>query len=191
MSEADDAARVAERIAAALAQLRGPRPPRGAGFGPGPGDFRGWGPHGGHMGGPHSHDPASHPRGHGHGGPWRGDMGPMGRFAARFRLLEALASASAPLSVSEIADRIGVDQPRASRLVQATVEAGHARRQADENDARRTNILITDEGRALIAQARGARVGAVEAALAGFTPEERAQLAALLARLAQAWPRDQ
>jgi DNA-binding MarR family transcriptional regulator len=117
-------------------------------------------------------------------------MGPMGRFAARFRLLEALASASAPLSVSELAERIAVDQPRASRLVQATVEAGHARREADENDARRTNILITDEGRALVSQARGARVGAVETALSGFTPDERAQLAALLERLAQAWPRE-
>jgi DNA-binding MarR family transcriptional regulator len=115
----------------------------------------------------------------------------MARFAARFRLLEALATASAPLSVSEIAERIGVDQPRASRLVQATVAAGHARRQADENDARRTNILLTDEGRALVVQARGARVGAVETALAGFTPDERAQLAALLSRLAQAWPREQ
>ncbi|HEX5856791.1 MAG TPA: MarR family transcriptional regulator, partial [Microbacterium sp.] len=131
-----------------------------------------------------------HSHGHGHGGPWRGDPGPMARFAARFRLLEALATASVPLSVSEIAERIGVDQPRASRLVQATVAAGHARREADENDARRTNILLTEEGRALVAQARGARVSAVETALADFSPEEKAQLAALLGRLAQAWPRE-
>lgn len=186
MSESDDAAKLAEQIAAALAQLRGPRPTRGFT----PGDHRGWGPRGPFEHGPHpghTHEP--HGRGSGHAGPWRGDQGPMGRFAARFRLLEALAAASTPLSVSEIAERIGVDQPRASRLVQATVEAGHARREADENDARRTNILLTDEGRAIVAQTRGARVGAVEAALAGFTAEERAQLAALLARLAEAWPR--
>lgn len=124
-----------------------------------------------------------------HGGPPHGDHGPMGRFAARFRLLEALAAASAPLSVSELADRIGVDQPRASRLVQAAVAEGHVRREANAADARRTDIVLTNAGRALVAQARGARVDAVETALAEFTDDERAQLAALLSKLADAWPR--
>jgi len=113
----------------------------------------------------------------------------MTRFAARFRLLEALAGAAAPLSVSELADRIGVDQPRASRLVQAAVAEGHVRREANPDDARRTDIVLTDAGRSVVTQARGARVGAVETALAGFTPEERAQLASLLSKLAAAWPR--
>ena len=48
------------------------RPP---GFGPG--DHRGWGPHGGTDRARTRHDPASHSHGHGHGGPWRGDLGPM------------------------------------------------------------------------------------------------------------------
>src|SRR5687767_8340983 len=96
VSEADDTGRAAEQIAAALSQLRGPRPARPPGFGPG--DHRGWGHHG--HGGGHPHDPGSHPHGPGHGPPWRGDLGPMARFAARFRLLEALAAASEPLSVS-------------------------------------------------------------------------------------------
>lgn len=113
----------------------------------------------------------------------------MGRFAARFRLLEALAAASAPLSVSEIADVIGVDQPRASRLVQAAVAEGHVRREANEADARRTDIVLTDQGRTVITKFRGARTDAVATALDGFTPEERAQLAALLSKLAASWPR--
>ncbi|WP_260837423.1 MarR family winged helix-turn-helix transcriptional regulator [Microbacterium sp. SLBN-146] len=182
-----DAALPSERIAAALAQLRGPRPSPGAGSPPwahpgSPGRGGPWGAGGhGEHGGPHG--------GRGpFGGKW-GEHGPMARFAARFRLLEALAAASAPLSVSELAERIGVDQPRASRLVQAAVAEGHVRREANAADARRTDIVLTDAGRAVVSQARGARVEAVGAALADFTPVEADELARLLAKLAASWPR--
>ncbi|WP_230667601.1 MULTISPECIES: MarR family winged helix-turn-helix transcriptional regulator [unclassified Microbacterium] len=170
----------AARIADALARVRLPRRPGGPVGGP----FGGEGPHG--HGGGHGFGPHGHAHGHGPGpfGP-----GPFGRGAARIRLLETLASAEAPLSVGEIGERLGVDQPRASRLVQAVVHAGEARREADPADARRTLIALTDAGRATVAQSTGARVEAVERALAGFAPEERAQLAALLGRLADAWPR--
>ena len=195
VNESDSAA--AARIAAALGRLRGPRPGgvgegRGHGRhrfggpghdGPPPGPYGDPGPHGG----PGPHGPGAH-GGPGRRGPWR-DGGPLGRMAARFRLLDVLAATSAPPSVSELAAAMGVDQPRASRLVQAAVEAGHVRREADPADARRTQVVLTDEGRALVARARGERVAAVEQALAGFTPAEREQLAVLLGRLADAWPR--
>src|SRR5262245_3291 len=115
-------------IAAALTRLRGrrmPRPPWQDGEGPpwmhgGPhGDMHGGfhgGPHGGHHNGPHY-------GGRSHGGPpWVAGA----RFGgpARLRLLDALAAASGPLTVGEIAEAIGVDQPRASRLVQQSVELG-------------------------------------------------------------------
>ncbi len=208
VSESDSAA--AERVAAALGRLRGPRSG-------GPGEARGR--HHGHprfggpghesppagplgdpglQGGPALRGPGGHedpgPRGPGpHGGPrprgaWR-DGGPLGRMAAQFRLLDVLLAASMPPSVSELAAAMGVDQPRASRLVQAAVEAGHVRREADAADARRTQVVLTDEGRALVVRARGERIAAVEHALAGFTPAEREQLATLLAKLAEAWPR--
>ncbi len=208
-----------ERIAAALARLRGPfggwrggQGPFGGRFGPpgfsphrdghaphdprdGRGSHRARGGAGadrGH-GGPFGHDGSHGYDGrHGQRGapPWAGgDRGPLGRIAARVRLLDALAAEPTPLSVSEIAERIGVDQPRASRLVQAGVESGHLRREADPGDARRTNVVLTDEGRALVAQTRTAQSSAVEAALADFTDAEREQLAALLAKLAEAWPR--
>ncbi|MET0296025.1 MAG: MarR family winged helix-turn-helix transcriptional regulator [Microbacterium sp.] len=179
MTETDDAARAAEQIAAALSRLRGPRPP-----GPPFGDGRFGPPWHRHPG--HGDHGAS--RGMPPGGRF-GDHGPMGRFAARFRLLEALAAASDPLSVSELAERIGVDQPRASRLVQAAVAEGFVRREANAADARRTDIVLTDQGRAVVAQTRGARTDAVKTALDAFTPDERAQLAALLSKLAASWPR--
>lgn len=104
-------------------------------------------------------------------------------------MLEALAAASAPLSVSEIGEAVGVDQPRASRLVQQGVETGVVRREADPGDARRTRIALTDQGRALVGRFRGARREAVTTALADFTDAERAEFARLLTKFAAAWPR--
>ncbi|WEG08589.1 MarR family winged helix-turn-helix transcriptional regulator [Microbacterium horticulturae] len=187
-----------------------------AGRGGAHGDPRGGGGHGGAHGGAHGDpygDPHGDPYGDAHGGPHGdgahggvggrpGPYGPHGgghpmaawpgghgRFAgpARFRLLEALVAASTPLSVSEIADRIGVDQPRASRLVQQCVGLGLVRREADPDDARRTRIVLTDDGARLVKGFRGNRRAAIEDALADFTADERTELARLLTKLADAW----
>lgn len=182
MSDADNDP--AEAIARALSRLRGRRPGE-RGRGPG---GRG-GPHGWH-GGPHpDHFEHGHPGRPGHPGmpPWMGD--PSGRFGgpARMRLLEALAAASAPLSVSDLGAAIGVDQPRASRLVQQGVAHGWLRREADPDDARRTRIALTDEGRSLVRGVRGERREVLGKALAVFTAEERDELARLLGKLADNW----
>jgi len=108
---------------------------------------------------------------------------------ARLRLLEALAAASAPLSVTDIGDAIGVDQPRASRLVQQCVDAGLVRREADPDDARRTRVALTDAGRRVVRGFRGERREAVDTALRDFSDAERAELARLLTKLADSWPR--
>jgi DNA-binding MarR family transcriptional regulator len=118
--------------------------------------------------------------------PWAGP----GRIGgpARIRVLEALAAASGPLSIGEIADAVGVDQPRASRLVQQAVAMQLARREVDPEDARRTRVALTDAGAALVRGFRGERRDAVDTALSGFSDDERAELARLLTKLADAWP---
>lgn len=193
-----------DAIVAALAQLRGrpPRPPFGPGgpFGPG---VHGGGGHGGggHGGGAHdAHDAGGRgdrsdgPGGRGRsGGPgWgHGPFAPHARFGggpARMRLLDALAAASHPLSVSEVGEAIGVDQPRASRLIQQAVELGLVQREADPDDARRTRVALTEQGRRIVRGFRGERRERLETALAGFSDEDRAELARLLTKLAAAWP---
>ncbi len=185
--EPDDAE--IDAIADALARLRALRRP----VGPFAGPFRG-GPDG--QGGDGLHH---HPHGGRHGGPgefgrpWAAGGGRGGgRMAglARLRMLEALAAASHPLSVSEIGDAIGVDQPRASRLVQQAVELELVRREADPDDARRTRIALTDAGRAFAQGVRRERRAALGGALSAFTDAERVELARLLGKLADAWPRD-
>ncbi len=103
------------------------------------------------------------------------------------RMLEALAAAPEPLSVSAIAESIGVDQPRASRLVQQGVELGLVVRELDPDDARRTRIALTEQGRHLARTIRGERRESVDEALKTFTDTERAELARLLAKLVENW----
>ena len=133
---------------------------------------------------------AADPRHAGMGGPPPWVAGPRLGGPARLRLLEALAAASAPLSVSEIGEAVGVDQPRASRLVQQAVEMGLVRREADPDDARRTRVALTDEragDRARVPR-RAPRPRSTRRSRA-FTDEERAELARLLTKLADAWPK--
>ena len=128
------------------------------------------------------------PRGErgGHHGPHDRSLGG----AARFRMLDALFSAGdARMGISEIAEAISVDQPRASRLVNDSAERGLVTRRADERDARRSVVELTEAGRALLESARATRRTAVTDAISGFTPEEAATFAALLTRFVEAWPR--
>lgn len=117
----------------------------------------------------------------------------MGWDAARggapavIRMLDALAAASEPLSVSGLAEAIGVDQPRASRLVQQGVDRGWVRREADPADARRTRIALTEEGTQMIRGVRGERRERLSTALESFTDAERSELARLLTKLADNW----
>lgn len=177
------------------------------GFGP---DFArmGRGARGGHLGGPiasdhpefeahwreareqiageygePSHDDAHGPRAHGPRG-----RGSRTGGAALLRLLGTLAHSPEPLSISELAERIGVDQPRASRLVQQAVAHGHAVREADPADARRSRVRITEQGERFVHGVRGRQRDEASTALAALSEGERADLLRLLAKLADAWP---
>lgn len=145
----------------------------------------------GRRGGPHSHQ---HPHGaHAHGPHDGRGHGRMGWDAARggapavIRMLDALAAASEPLSVSGLAEAIGVDQPRASRLVQQGADRGWVRREVDPDDARRTRIALTEDGSRMIRGVRGERRERLGTALEAFTADERSELARLLTKLADNW----
>lgn len=104
--------------------------------------------------------------------------------------LQASAKAGSSMSISALAEAVGVDQPRASRLVQEGVERGLVRRIQDPSDARRALIELTTAGRNLITEVRDHRRSAVEDAIASFTPEEAQTFANLFDRFVRAWPRD-
>jgi DNA-binding MarR family transcriptional regulator len=107
--------------------------------------------------------------------------GASGVDIAAQEVLDAV-EASGPVGVTGIAEALGVDQPRASKLVAAAVGAGLLRREADQADGRRSRLALTAAGRERLDQVHGFRRERFAAAMAGWTPAERAAFADLLTR---------
>ncbi|HZD02050.1 MAG TPA: MarR family winged helix-turn-helix transcriptional regulator [Actinomycetes bacterium] len=111
---------------------------------------------------------------------------------AMFQVLDALEAASDAgrvMTVTAVADALGVDQPRASRLVAQAIDARLVRRGADPDDGRRSILTLTARGRKVLAAAHRTRRAAVEAALAGWSPEDRDAFARLLRAFVSGWER--
>jgi DNA-binding MarR family transcriptional regulator len=104
--------------------------------------------------------------------------------------IEAAEKNGEQLGVTAIAQSIGVDQPRASRLVQEGTEAGYLRRAVDASDARRAVVQLTAAGRRHLTEVRETRTSAISGAIEGFSPDELSTFATLFDRFVRAWPRD-
>lgn len=98
-----------------------------------------------------------------------------------FEVLDALEELGNPATVSEVGAALGVDQPRASRLVARAVEQGLLTRQADQQDGRRALLALTELGKSHLAAAHGTRQRAFAQAMSDWAPEEQATFARLLA----------
>ncbi|MGK8523300.1 MarR family winged helix-turn-helix transcriptional regulator [Nocardia asteroides] len=103
---------------------------------------------------------------------------------AVFRVLDAVADGAAD-TVGGLASALGVDQPRASRLVARAVSSGLLERVADQRDGRRSVLRPTVTGRDAAAAARAGRRAAMAAAMADWTSSERAEFARLLTRFVE------
>ncbi|WP_327585785.1 MarR family transcriptional regulator [Nonomuraea sp. NBC_00507] len=103
-----------------------------------------------------------------------------------YDVLDVIEAAREPVTVTAVAQALSVDQPRASRLVAAAVEAGLVRREADQADGRRSCLVLTDEGSAALEQAHRARQAAFATAMEGWSAAERAEFARLLTRFVEA-----
>ena len=83
---------------------------------------------------------------------------------AQFDVLVAIEAPAAQFGdsagetmVATVAERLGIDPSRASRVVSEMVEAGYARRAVSQADARRTIIELTDAGQAIIEAVRASK----------------------------------
>jgi DNA-binding MarR family transcriptional regulator len=114
------------------------------------------------------------------------DTGPAQLPDAVFELLDALAAATErgeTVTVTEAAALLDVDQPRASRLAALALDAALIRRQADQRDGRRSLLVLTDDGEAVLARIREFRRNVVAEATRDWPEADRAELARLLPRL--------
>ena len=88
------------------------------------------------------------------------------------------------MTVSELAQAAGVAAPTATRMLDALVRAGTAERTPCERDRRVVLVSLTRAGRSAVEEA-GEHVDAARARLReSLTPEEQAQAAVLLRKLA-------
>ncbi|ADB29230.1 transcriptional regulator, MarR family [Kribbella flavida DSM 17836] len=103
------------------------------------------------------------------------------------QVLDAIEAAGrTPIGVNGIAEALGVDQPRASKLVAAVVSAGLVRREADQQDGRRTHLVLTAAGRDRLTEVHAFRRQRFAAAMRDWSDVERATFATLLTRFVSA-----
>ena len=81
-----------------------------------------------------------------------------------------------PVRLGELADSEGINPTMRSRSVTQLVDAGLVARTCDSDDRRAAWVTATEEGHALAERIRQERTDAVNAALAGLSPEDRRTL---------------
>lgn len=114
------------------------------------------------------------------------------------QLLLRTVAGEGPVRASALAASVGSDLSTVSRQVAALVGRGLLERRADQLDGRASLLVVTRAGRAVIAQHEQGRSQFFEDVLAGWSEEELARFAGLLAeftaayeRTHVAWMRDQ
>ena len=100
-------------------------------------------------------------------------------------IIEEAEEAGGLATVTSVAAALNIDQPRASKLVAATVAAGLVRREADQADGRRALLVRTPAGRRLSAQAHAFRGQVFGEAMADWPAADRAEFARLLSRFVE------
>jgi DNA-binding MarR family transcriptional regulator len=91
-----------------------------------------------------------------------------------------------PMTPSDVARRLQVDQSTASRHVAALLEQGFVRRDADPHDGRVAWLRVTPSGQRVLDRARQVVLNDFDAALSGWTADDRRTLGGLLRRLQEA-----
>ena len=97
-------------------------------------------------------------------------------------VIEAAELAGQPANVSTVADALNTDQPRASKLVAAAVEAGLVERRADQADGRRSLLARTPAGVEVTEQVHSFRRRLISSALSSWDNSDVSDFARLLNR---------
>ena len=86
------------------------------------------------------------------------------------------------VTVGLVADRLGIDPSRASRVVAATIDNGYLRRVASQRDGRRICLELTDKGAEVVEDAHHSRQALYAQILDGWSPQDRREFARLLTK---------
>jgi DNA-binding MarR family transcriptional regulator len=100
--------------------------------------------------------------------------------AAVLDAIEQQVEAQGWVTVGVIAEQLGVDQSRASRLVSGGVGAGAIQRVASQGDGRRVELALTAAGERQLADVHRLRRAFANDLMAGWPASDRAQFARLI-----------
>ncbi|MFC1418374.1 MarR family winged helix-turn-helix transcriptional regulator [Streptacidiphilus cavernicola] len=103
------------------------------------------------------------------------------------QVLLRTAAAEGPMRASALAVGVQSDLSTVSRQVAALVTRGLLERRADPVDGRASLLVVTEAGRAVIAEHEHARAAFFEQVLSDWTPEELRQFAHQLERFTAAF----
>lgn len=103
--------------------------------------------------------------------------------ASAYWTLLALRQAG-PMRMTELAAKVGLDPSTVSRKLHLLTERGYIARTPDPDDGRACQLGLSDEGCALLAQARDSRLRVLTERLSAWDPSEVATFERLLTRLA-------
>lgn len=96
------------------------------------------------------------------------------------KTLGVLDSCASELSVKELAERLGLSLPAASRTAEALLKRGWVQRREDKLDRRIKRLELTQEGRAVVRRIHSARLEGLEAFVANLPDSHRDRLCAAL-----------
>jgi DNA-binding MarR family transcriptional regulator len=114
---------------------------------------------------------------------WLGSYGAEGDLDHTTFPLLAVLYEEGPMRVSEMARTFRLDKSTVSRHLSRLESAGLVETRPDPTDRRCTLLHVTRRGSARVRRIRNARKAPLRRVLAGWSPEERAGLAGMLARL--------
>jgi DNA-binding MarR family transcriptional regulator len=95
---------------------------------------------------------------------------------SQLKTLLLLAEHAETLSVKDVAERLGISLPAASRAVDSLVRRGLAERAEDKDDRRVRRIRTTPKGDRLVERLVAARIRSFERLLETFSATERRKL---------------
>ncbi len=114
---------------------------------------------------------------------YAGELRPHGLGAGQQYFLWHIATRPG-VSMADLAVNGAYDNGTVTRAVRKLAESGHIRIEPDAHDRRAKRLYPTEKGTAMIEPIRQMRASWFAAVTEGFTEEEKMQVGALLARLA-------
>ncbi|MBJ7594179.1 MAG: MarR family transcriptional regulator [Candidatus Dormibacteraeota bacterium] len=92
----------------------------------------------------------------------------------------------APITVTQLASRLGISPPSTSAMLDRMVDAGLVERTRSEEDRRTVSVSLTSAGETALKEAIGGRRGLLERVLGRLDPTELSDTIRVLHRLEQA-----